>query len=157
VGGVYYPSIAEAAKFYGISVRTARRWLDTKQNDWSFMNPAQVEKQKAKVTSSSIAVQVGGNLAFPSISEAGRFFKIHTSSVKKRIKSLSFPDWKYVDNINPAKTLIKKVNPVQVKIEGKFSASFAEAARFYGIPRRTVRYWCLSQSFRFGNWEVLTS
>jgi hypothetical protein len=155
VGDACYPSIAEAARFYNISVQTARRWLDTKQNNWSFFNPAQVEEQKAQATASSIAVQVGENLVFSSISEAGRFFKIHTGSVKKRIKSLNFPDWKYAGDINPEKTLIKKVTPVKVQIEGELFASFAEAARFYGIPRRTVRYRCLSQSFRFANWAVL--
>lgn len=112
-------------------------------------------KQKPLKTERGMAVLVGG-VYHPSISEAGRFFKMHPGSLKKRIKSLSSPDCKYVDDINLEKTLIKKVNSVQVKIEGILFTSFAEAARFYGIPRRTVRYRCLSQSFWFGNSEILT-
>jgi group I intron endonuclease len=153
VGGFYYASIAQAAKFHGISIWKARQLIDTNQNHWRFVNPEQVAKQKVKATSNSKAVKVN-HLIFASISEAGRFFKIYPGAVKKRINSLNL-DWKYMNDITPQKTLIKNVKRIPVQIDGQLFASLAEAARVLNIPRRTVRYRCLSNRPRFTNWIIL--
>lgn len=102
----YYASVSLAAVSEGMSEKTVRKNIKIKSN-WNFFdqlsenqknNIKNLNKQigdvKNKTYKLGRPVQVGTQI-FPSIRKTAFVFSIDSHTVRKRINSNNFPDWKW--------------------------------------------------------------
>lgn len=106
VGTFYYASVSSAAANNGISENKVRTNIK-KEKIWNYFDKL-TKKEKQKVISNpknQTTFKEGkyklGRCVFvkehffPSIKSASKFFSIDSHTVRKRIKSPNFPDWKW--------------------------------------------------------------
>lgn len=104
----YYLSVSLAAAKECISERTVRKNIKTKSN-WNFFDQlSETQKNKIKNLNEQIcnakqttyklgrSVQVGTTV-FSSIRKTANSFLIDSHTVRKRINSINFPEWKWAD------------------------------------------------------------
>jgi hypothetical protein len=104
VDGKVYLSVSLTAAEQGISEKTVRQYIQVKSN-WRYLDTLTPEErakiedphlQLASVSSFSMGKGVKvGNEIFPSIFKTAAHFSIAPRTVKKRIRSSTFPDWSW--------------------------------------------------------------
>lgn len=155
VGDVVFSSLAEAALANDVPFKKAVQMAEKKENGWSYVDSETVLKRREKYADVSIRVSVEG-IVFASISECARAYNITSSTVKKRVKSVNFPAWIFLDQEQ-----VKKNNQIglgnfcSVIINGQQFESMQAAADFHGIHRNTVYNRCKSNNPKFADWKIL--
>jgi len=106
VDNTYYASVSIAAAANGVSEKTVRKNIREKANWNNFDTLTPEEKEKIPNLNALInesgsflhgrRVQVRNEI-FPSIKKAAQAFNIDPRTVRKRINSTNFPDWKWAD------------------------------------------------------------
>jgi hypothetical protein len=134
-----FASISQAAKRLSLSEGgVSYRCRSQNYPNWIFKDEA---KQKAETfiprfSSKRICVDIEG-VRFPSQSEAATTHKIDISTLKRRCKSLSFPNWISL-GVEKAKTRDGRPGLIEISVDGLRFRSINEASTRLGIPRSTV-------------------
>jgi len=138
--GKHFLSVNAAANEFGLSSGGVLfRCRSSNYLAWCFVDSErqQAEMVDSKFSSAPIQVVVNG-LGFESQSAAARHHGIDINTLKKRCRSLSFPNW-LCKGIGKEETKDGRLGLVAIRINHVDYRSVSEASRILGLSRPTIK------------------
>ena len=153
VDGQFFGSLADAER--ATKIKQATLAFRARRSNYPDVVCPDIPKKERDAGLAKEAIQVVVNgITHPSLSEAARIEDTDVSTVKRRLKSPSFPEWKCNDpDLQKRAPKDGRPSKLAVVINGRSYRSISAAHRDIGLPRAKIKERCHSDDSKWKKWR----